>query len=151
MLPIPQAKELAELRFSLVTERAKQRREVRTQIEIAFSNLKRVFGLSATLATTLTGLVTRIAAKITGYTYTSTSTVCGDARKARSRSCEHEPRNRQLARVEYQLRAAEESQGLAILAAGDGCVPDLGRAAAVGEECLASYDAGAFGAEEVGL
>jgi len=36
---------LAELRFSLVTERAKQRCEVRTQIEIAFSNLKRVFGL----------------------------------------------------------------------------------------------------------
>jgi hypothetical protein len=70
MLPIPQAKELAELRFSLVTERAKQWCEVRTQIEIAFSNLKRVFGLSATLATTLTELVTRIAAKITGYTYT---------------------------------------------------------------------------------
>jgi hypothetical protein len=61
--------ELAELGISLVTERAKQRRGVRQQIEIAFSSLKRVFGLGETLATTLTGLATRIAAKISAYTY----------------------------------------------------------------------------------
>lgn len=60
---------LAELGISLVSERAKQRRGVRQQIEIAFSSLKKVFGLDETLATTLTGLATRIAAKICAYTY----------------------------------------------------------------------------------
>jgi hypothetical protein len=60
---------LAELGISLVTERAKQQRGLRQQIEICFSSLKRVFGLGETLATTLTGLATRIAAKITAYTY----------------------------------------------------------------------------------
>jgi hypothetical protein len=60
---------LAEVGISLVTERAKQQRGVRQQIEIAFSSLKRVFGVGETLATTLTGLATRIAAKITAYTY----------------------------------------------------------------------------------
>ena len=59
--------ELAEVGISLVTERSKQRRGVRQQI--AFSSLKRVFGLGETLATTLTGLATRIAAKISAYTY----------------------------------------------------------------------------------
>ena len=62
-------KELAELGISLVTERAAQRHGVRQQIEIAFSSLKRIFGVGETLATTLTGLATRIAAKITAYTY----------------------------------------------------------------------------------
>src|SRR3712207_6958684 len=38
-------------------------------IEIAISSLKRVFGLGETLATTLVGLATRIAAKICAYTY----------------------------------------------------------------------------------
>jgi hypothetical protein len=61
--------ELAELGISLVTERAKQQRGLRQQIEICFSSLKRVFGVGETLATTLTGLATRIAAKITAYTY----------------------------------------------------------------------------------
>ncbi len=61
--------ELAEVGISLVTERSKERRGVRQQIEIAFSSLKRVFGLDETLATTLTGLATRIAAKISAYTY----------------------------------------------------------------------------------
>jgi hypothetical protein len=61
--------ELAELGISLVTERAKQRRGVRQQIEIAFSSLKRVFGVGETLATTLIGLTTRIAAKICAYTH----------------------------------------------------------------------------------
>jgi len=65
----PLEEELAEVGISLVTERAKQRRGVRQQIEICFSSLKRVFGVGETLATTLTGLATRIAAKITAYTY----------------------------------------------------------------------------------
>jgi hypothetical protein len=43
---------------------------VRQRVEIAISSLKRVFGVSKTLATTLVGLATRrIAAKICAYTY----------------------------------------------------------------------------------
>jgi hypothetical protein len=42
--------ELAESGILLVTERAKQRRGARQQIEIAFASLKRVFGLGETLA-----------------------------------------------------------------------------------------------------
>ena len=61
--------DLAELGILLVTERAKQRRGARQQIEIAFSSLKRVFGLGETLAKTLVGLATRIATKIAAYTY----------------------------------------------------------------------------------
>jgi len=61
--------ELAEPDILLVTERAKQRRGARQQIEIAFASFKRVFGLGETLAKTLVGLATRIAAKITAYTY----------------------------------------------------------------------------------
>jgi Transposase DDE domain len=59
----------AELGILLVTERAKQRRGARQQIEIALASLKRVFGLGETLAKTLVGLATRIAAKIAAYTY----------------------------------------------------------------------------------
>lgn len=61
--------DLADLGILLVTERAKKRRRVRQQIEIGFASLKRVFGLGETLAKTLVGLATRIAAKITAYTY----------------------------------------------------------------------------------
>jgi hypothetical protein len=62
--------ELAGLGIVLVTSEASGRRPgIRQQIEIAFSSLKRTFGLGETLATTLVGLVTRIAAKITAYTY----------------------------------------------------------------------------------
>lgn len=62
--------ELAELGIIVVTNEASARRPgVRQQIEIAFSSLKRTFGLGETLATTLVGLVTRIAAKVTAYTY----------------------------------------------------------------------------------
>ena len=60
---------LAECGVLLVTERAKRRRGARQQVEIAFASLKRVFGLGETLAKTLVGLATRIAAKITAYTY----------------------------------------------------------------------------------
>jgi hypothetical protein len=63
------AEGLAECGVLLVTERVDQRPGVRQQIEIALASLKRVFGLGETLATTLVGLATRIAAKITAYTY----------------------------------------------------------------------------------
>ncbi len=60
---------LAEVDILLVTEPSERRRGVRQQVEIALSSLKRVFGLGETLATTLVGLATRIAAKICAYTY----------------------------------------------------------------------------------
>jgi hypothetical protein len=60
---------LAEVGILMATERAERRHGVRQQIEIALSSLKRVFGLDETLATTLIGLATRIAAKIAAYTY----------------------------------------------------------------------------------
>ena len=59
---------LAGRDIRLVTERAKQRGE-RQQVEIAFASLKREFRLGETLAKTLVGLATRIAAKMTAYTY----------------------------------------------------------------------------------
>lgn len=62
--------ELAEAGIALVTSEASARRPgLRQQIEIAFSTLKRIFGLGETLAKTLVGFATRIAAKITAYTY----------------------------------------------------------------------------------
>lgn len=61
--------ELAEHGIALITERSRQY-GVRQQVEIAFSSLKRVFGVEETLATTtLTGLARRLAAKVTAYTY----------------------------------------------------------------------------------
>jgi hypothetical protein len=61
---------LAEAGILLVTGEASARRPgVRQQVEIALASLKRVFGLGETLATTLVGLSTRIAAKVTAYTY----------------------------------------------------------------------------------
>jgi DDE family transposase len=64
-------KALAEVGILLATdERSSERRAgVRQQVEIALSSLKRVFGLGETLASTLVGLATRIAAKICAYTY----------------------------------------------------------------------------------
>ena len=59
---------LAEAGILLVTERSRQGGK-RQQVEIELSSLKRVFGLGETLATTLVGLATRIAAKIAAYTY----------------------------------------------------------------------------------
>jgi hypothetical protein len=59
---------LTECGVLLVTERADQRGQ-RQRVEICFSSLKRVFGLGETLAKTLVGLATRIAAKLTAYTY----------------------------------------------------------------------------------
>jgi Transposase DDE domain len=60
---------LAERSVVLVTERAERRPATRQQVEICFAALKRAFGLGATLAKTLVGLATRIAAKMTAYTY----------------------------------------------------------------------------------
>jgi len=59
---------LADCGILLVTERSRQGGK-RQQVEIAIASLKRVFGIGETLATTLVGLVTRIAAKIASYTY----------------------------------------------------------------------------------
>ncbi len=54
----------------MATEPSERRGGVRQQhVEICFSSLKRVFGLGETLATTLEGLASRIAAKIAAYTY----------------------------------------------------------------------------------
>jgi hypothetical protein len=61
-------KALARTGVLLVTERAQQNGK-RQQIEIALASLKRVSRLGETLATTLVGLVTRIASKICAYTY----------------------------------------------------------------------------------
>jgi Transposase DDE domain len=60
---------LAEVGVLLASAPSERRCGMRQHIEIAFSSLKRVFGLGETLATTLVGLATRIAAKIAAYTY----------------------------------------------------------------------------------
>jgi hypothetical protein len=60
---------LTEMGIVLAAERSERRRGLRQRVEIALSSLKRVFGLGETLATTLLGLATRIAAKMTAYTY----------------------------------------------------------------------------------
>src|ERR687897_356734 len=60
---------LAEMGIVLATERSERRRGVRQRLEIALSSLKGGIGLGETLATTLVGLATRIAAKMTAYTY----------------------------------------------------------------------------------
>jgi hypothetical protein len=59
---------LAESGVLLVTERSRQGGK-RQQVEIAFASLKREFRLGETLASTLVGLATRIAAKIAAYTH----------------------------------------------------------------------------------
>lgn len=61
--------ELVETGVLLAVERADRRPQVRQQVEVCFAAPKRVFGMDRTLATTLVGLVTRIAAKVTAYTY----------------------------------------------------------------------------------
>jgi len=61
--------ELAGRHILLATERADRRPSVRQQVEVCFAALKVVFGAGETLAKTLVGLVTRIAAKVAAYTY----------------------------------------------------------------------------------
>jgi hypothetical protein len=57
---------------------------VRILVEIALSSLKRVFGIGETLANTLVGLVTRIAAKICAYTNAFQVAVCACSLKVPS-------------------------------------------------------------------
>jgi Transposase DDE domain len=59
---------LAEAGVLLVTERSRQGGK-RQQVEIVLASLKWIFGIGQTMATTLAGLATRIAAKICAYTY----------------------------------------------------------------------------------
>lgn len=61
--------ELAGLGILLATEKANRHPPIRQQVEVCFATLKRVFGIDRTLAKTLIGLATRIAAKVTAYTY----------------------------------------------------------------------------------
>jgi hypothetical protein len=61
--------ELAGCGVLLATEKADRRPPIRQQVEVCFAALKCVFGMNRTLAKTLTGLVSRIAAKVTAYTY----------------------------------------------------------------------------------
>ncbi len=63
-------KEMAERGILLAAERADRRPALRQQVEVCFATLKRTFGLGeTTLAKTLVGLASRIAAKVTAYTY----------------------------------------------------------------------------------
>ncbi len=61
--------ELAGADVVLAAERGERRPATRQQVEVCFSALKRVFGLGETLAKTIVGLATRIAAKVAAYTY----------------------------------------------------------------------------------
>lgn len=65
----PLGEELAERGVLLRVERADRRPNVRQKVEVCFASLKRTFGMGETLATTIVGLVTRIAAKVAAYTY----------------------------------------------------------------------------------
>src|SRR5215213_6106820 len=60
---------LEEAGVLLATEKANRCPPIRQQVEVCFAALKRVFGMDGTLAKTLRGLVTRIAAKVAAYTY----------------------------------------------------------------------------------
>jgi len=53
----------------LVSERAERRPAIRQQVEVCLAALKGVFGMEGTLAKTLVGRATRIAAKVPAYTY----------------------------------------------------------------------------------
>ena len=61
--------ELARRDILLATEKADRRATIRQQVEVCFATLKRGFGMDGTLAKTLVGLVTRVAAKVAAYTY----------------------------------------------------------------------------------
>ena len=60
---------LARRGIALATERARRRPVSRQQVEVCFATLKGAFGMDRTLAKTLVGLATRIAAKVCAYTY----------------------------------------------------------------------------------
>ena len=90
-------KSLAKVGILLATERADRRPATRQRVEIGISNLKRVSRLDESLAVTLVGLATRIAAKITAYTYAfMVNTGYWVGLKAASRSCGRDLRNTHL-------------------------------------------------------
>ena len=62
------AAELARSGILLATEKADRRPPIRQQVEVCFAALKRVVGMDGTLAKTLVGLATRIAATGTRVT-----------------------------------------------------------------------------------
>lgn len=59
--------ELAGRGILLATEKADRQAPIRQEVEVCFATLKKVFGMDGTLAKMLTGLATRIAAKVTAY------------------------------------------------------------------------------------
>ncbi len=59
---------LASVGFALVIERSRQH-GARQQVEVAYSTLKRVFGIERTLVKTQVGPATRIVVKICAYNY----------------------------------------------------------------------------------
>lgn len=63
------ATQLAHSGIVLATEKAERRPPIRQQVEVCFATLKRIFGMDGTLAKTLVGLASRIAAKVAAYTY----------------------------------------------------------------------------------
>ncbi len=65
----PLAEALAERNVLMAVERADRRPATRQQVEVCFAALKGVFGMDGTLAKTLVGLATRVAAKVAAYTY----------------------------------------------------------------------------------
>jgi hypothetical protein len=65
----PLRERLAQCGVHLAAERANRRPAIRQQVEVCFAALKRTFGLGVILAKTPVGLATRIAAKLTAYTY----------------------------------------------------------------------------------
>ena len=62
-------RELADRGILLRTEEASRHPALRQQVEVCFATLKRTFGVGETLAKTLVGLATRVAAKVAAYTY----------------------------------------------------------------------------------
>jgi hypothetical protein len=94
---------LAEMGIVLATERSERRRRVRQRVEIALSSLKRVFGVGETLATTLVGLATRIAAKMTAYTHAFLVNRVLGRPQGKSRISGHKPDNTHLVCAECRL------------------------------------------------
>jgi Transposase DDE domain len=89
--------ELSESGIALLSSEASARRPgVRQQIEICFSSLKRVFGIGEMLASTLVGLATRIAAKMTAYTYAFLINRMMGRPQGRIKEFGHEPDNTHL-------------------------------------------------------
>jgi hypothetical protein len=59
----------AVLGIGLTTEKAARRPAIRSRWRCCFAAVKGIFGMGRMIAKTLTGLVTRITAKVRAYTY----------------------------------------------------------------------------------